>query len=612
MAIHYSELPFTITFTLGFLAGSADRQVESFYQTEQELFDHVDSAVLEIPENIPLNVTFTSVDSTARMFMDGLDALPVGLLEQEGDGGEIFLKPSQSPLVLFQHNGDEYYPYIPGLYRIMVVSGEKPYFSWLRITPKQINADQWETMRDEVEAELRGLAQDLIRKSYGLPKDADIKLSPDILRQFRVIEHRFPAIMASITDLYKKINFAIKKEYQLMPEEKAKVVDEITIRHRVQHPDSDEWLLTPIKKINYDLPENRLAKKIVKSLIATLSKFIVSVENYQKELAAEIEALEQERFKTTSTISRKRLILKDLGVYLDKSTKMRGALNWFRTAPWYGEVNQRMEARIPHVMTTDVRYRTLYQVQRELNNETINISFDQEYMYQWKRTDKIYEIWGFLQFVKLLQHEELGFVPTGGWLYEMDNLIEDIIIPTIPPGTKITFGKENLTASLVYDGRIPSQSTETNMEKTPLYTRGTNNRPDGRLDLYEDGIYIGSLVFDFKYRPKGSIWKEDLISTNAQTTTMKQLVSYASNFSSSHLYGNRVNDYLRKRLRPVPEVWALYPKRLPSGASDYYEDHSVRLVELSPSFNNIHLVTELKEVINDIIQTKESVLHPMG
>ncbi|OCA87657.1 hypothetical protein A8F94_07315 [Bacillus sp. FJAT-27225] len=612
MAIHYSELPFSITFTLGFLAGSVDKQAEIFYETEQELFEHVDSTVLEIPENVPLNVTFMAENKTARLFMDGLDALPARMLEEEGDGSNIFLKPSSSPLVLFEHNGEEYYPYIPGLYRIMVDVGERSYFSWLRITPKQINADQWETMRDEVEAELRGLAQDLIRKSYGFPKDADIKLSPDILRQFRVIVHRFPAIMASITDLYKKINFAIKKEYQLMPEEKAKIVDEITIRHRVQHPESEEWLMTPIKKINYDLPENRIAKKIVKSLISTLSKFILSVENYQNELAAEIEALGQERFNQANTISRKRLVLKDLGVYLDKSKKMRGALNWFRTAPWYGDVKQQMDARIPHVMTTDVRYRTLYQVQRELNNETINISFDQEYTYQWKRTDKIYEIWGFLQFVKLLQHEELGFVPTGGWIYGMDNVIEDIIIPTIPPGTKITFAKDKLTASLVYDGKIPSQSTETNAENAPLYTNGTNNRPDGRLDLYEEGIYIGSLVFDFKYRPKASIWKKELISTNAQTNTMKQLVSYAFNFSSNHLYGDRLNDFLRKRLRPVPEVWALYPKRHSNGASDYYEDHGVRLVELSPSFDNSHLVHELKEVISEIIQTKESVLHPMG
>ena len=55
-----------------------------------------------------------------------------------------------------------------------------------------------------------------------------------------VIEQRFPAIMAAINDLYRKVNFQIKKEYTLMPREKSSIVDGISIRYRVMHPETDE------------------------------------------------------------------------------------------------------------------------------------------------------------------------------------------------------------------------------------------------------------------------------------------------------------------------------------------------------------------------------------
>ena len=69
-------------------------------------------------------------------------------------------------------------------------------------------------------------------------------------------------------------------------------------------------------------------------------------------------------------------------------------------------------------MISDVRYRTLYQVQRELKKEAAEIMIDKLFPYQWKRTDNLYEIWGFIQFVKILQDEQLGFEATGGWIYD--------------------------------------------------------------------------------------------------------------------------------------------------------------------------------------------------
>lgn len=608
MAIPYSELPFQLSFKLSFRNNDKVQNVPCFYKSKDELYKLGKNSPFEIPENVPLEVTFTSQDPGARFYMDGLDILPDKLVEEDKDGGEVYLSPSFTPIVFYEINGEHQYPYIPGIYQIKINVFGTLYFTWLKIVPKQMSEDQWEFMKEEVENELRGLAHDYVRKSYGLNQHTYSHLSPAILRQFMIIEHRFPAIMAAITDLYRKLNYSIKKEYHLVPKEKLRVIDEITIRHRVQHPEAKHLIKTPTKITNYDLPENRIFKRIIKSIVSKLSQFIVSVEDYQEKLQREIVEFDHASYDQTHLIHQKIKIFEELQHYIEKAAKMRGAFNLIKTAPWYSEISDIRDSSIPHKMTTDVRYRTLYLVQQELQKESIDILFDKNYTYQWKRTDKLYEMWGFLQFVKTLQQEELGYKPISGWLYDQNANIENIIIPTIPSGTTITFEKDDIKIKLIYEGKLPSQSEGTNSENLPLYTNGTNNSPDGRLDFYQNTNYIGSLLFDMKYRPKLSIWDQNLVQTNAQSKTMKQLVSYAFNCRSQHLFGSMLNEFLRDSVRPVREVWAIYPNRHRACESKFYKDHGVRLVELTPSMNNSHLVLELENIINYFIERNKSVL----
>lgn len=608
MVIPYNEVPFQLSFKLTFRTWEKVYTASNFYTSKDNLYKYGKDSPIEIPENVPLELSFFSEDLSARFYMDGLDTLPDKLLEEDMDGGEVFLASSQSPIVMYEMNGENNYPYIPGIYQIKVNVRGALYYTWIKIVPKQMSEDQWEFMKDEVENELRGLAQDFVQKSYGLNQQTFSHLSPAVLRQFMIIEHRFPAIMAAITDLYRKLNYSIKKEYHFVPKEKLRVIDELTIRHRVQHPESEHLIKTPFKITNYDLPENRFVKRMVKSIVSKLSQFVVSIEAYQKQLLFELEELHQTPFDHVQKVNQKTMILEELQHYLDKAAKMRGAFNLIKTAPWYGKISDTQNSSIPNKVITDVRYRTLYLVQQELQKESIDISFDKNYSYQWKRTDKLYEMWGFLQFVKMLQQVELGYKPVSGWLYDQDALIENIIIPTIPSGTTITFEKEDIRIKLIYEGKLPSQSGGTHSENLPLYTNGTNNSPDGRLDFYQNSIYIGSLLFDMKYRPKSSIWDQALVQTNVQTKTMKQLVSYAFNCRSQHLFGNGLSKYLRDSVRPVSEVWAIYPNRHGFSESTFYKDHGVRLVELTPTMNNNHLIQELDHIITYFIERNKSVL----
>ncbi len=566
MAIAASAVPFELTFTLAFM-NYEKSYTASFYETSEQEFYEQDAAI-DIPENVPFEVLFES-HSVAKLYMDGLE----NVLECKEDEEGTYLFASSMPIDIYRIERDEYYPYIPGLYQLRVNVTHKNYYAWLKISPKQMNEAQLEKMREEVESELCGLAQDIVHHRHELIG----KIPPNVLYPFLILEQRFSMIMATINDLYRTVNFQIKKEYQLVPQEKSKVIDEVTIRYRVQYPDTENLIKVPIKRINYDLPENRLAKQIIIFFIEKLNEFIFSIE--------QIETIDNRN---------------EENVYIEKALKMKRSLRWIQTAPWYTQVSSVKDYTLPDVMTKDARYRSLYQVQREIYKELNEEKETQAY--QWKRTDKLYEIWGFLQFIKLLQ--KMGFERGSDWFQRR----EHTIVTNIPSGTMVIFRKNTLTLQLVYDGKIPSASSYTNELAQPLYTSGTNNCPDGRMDVYDKYMYIGSLLFDFKYRPKKSIWDYERIITNSPSQTMKQLISYAFNCQSAYLFGEQLHVDIKNILRPVSEVWALYPSPWKLSMPEFYSDHHVRLMELSPMFDNSYLVEELNNTIKRMVQRKKNLL----
>ncbi|SMQ81250.1 PD-(D/E)XK nuclease superfamily protein [Bacillus sp. OV166] len=295
--------------------------------------------------------------------------------------------------------------------------------------------------------------------------------------------------------------------------------------------------------------------------------------------------------------------LKKLG---EVAGKMRGAIQWIKTAPWFESIGTYQSSDIPPVMNSDPRYRALYQLYRELKNEQFHLQIHQSYSYQWKRTDKLYEIWGYLQFIKTLAGGELGFVPEKGWLYSQTLDGNSLLVPTLPANTEVVFRKDELRMHLVYEALLPSQSRLTSMED-PLYTRGTHNCPDGRLDVYRNELFIGTIIFDFKYRPRNSIWNENLIVNNQQNEVMRQLVSYGDHLHSPYLFGDGSHP-LVSTLSPVQEVWAIYPNRYGTTGSKEYPDHKVSLIELTPGLDHTYFVEKLKLSIDKLVKRSKTIM----
>ena len=599
-----------LPFSLQFIQYGRTTPVTQFFSDANQLYTGDQQAVIELVENLDLAVLFEcDTDENARLYMDGLEMIPGRQVEMD-DSGDSFFYPSPQPYFMFR---PDYFPLIPGYYQVRVSVHGIDYYALVKIKPKQISEEQWEVMCDEIEQKVKGLAQDLVYKNLGghIPY-ADV-VPPRVLLQFFVLQKHFSSVMAALSDLYDKVNFRIRKEYRMVPVDRAKVIDQETIRYRLRHPEQKNTLRTPHRDTNYDLPENRWVKKIVGDLIATLAQFIQSIDNCIRTVQQDLDNIQQFRYQesTQGVISEKQNLLEKLRHFAETGRKMRAAFEIIKTAPWYKQVSALRGGNVPHVMHSDSRYRALYQLFRALKQEVEAVELAPSYKFQWKRTDRLYEIWGFLQMMDCLS-QRLGYTPVRGWFYDRSFSRKKYIIPTLPPNTSIVYRKRDVELHLVYDGSIPLVSQETSLMERPLFMRDTHNRPDGRLDVYQKGMYLGSLLFDFKYRPQRNIWDPSKVNSNTRPPFMRQLAAYGTSCGSLFLFDRKANKAYQD-VQPVQEVWAIYPTEREGGTGPlFYPDHRLKLIKLSPNQSKDHIVDQLRLVIETILERRDKHIMEQG
>jgi hypothetical protein len=585
--------------------------IMNFVTDEQELYRLPDKGIPEVIENKRLTLEFVCEDNSARFYMDGLDTIPMRFLDV-GEDDVAFLPPSNLPVLLYDSksdsntNPDGFYPFIPGYYRIKVIVNGVSYYSWLKVKPKQITEEQWVSMREEIEESLHGLAQDLVRKNASLGINSSIPIPIHILRKLIIIKKDFSKWMVALKSIESDPRMRIRKEYHLVPEGKAGEVDATSIQYRVRHPESQNYFYSPKNTRNYNLVENQWIKKIFRFIVREMNALLDYLEKHKEKVCQEIKREQQFHHNEHVQVRTKMKVLDELIEYERFVRRIRGESLIVLGTEWLEEVDEKHLMSIPHVMHLDARYRYLYQMYRVLKNQEFSISLDTSYDFYWKRTDLLYEIWGFLQLTDGLQHESVGFEVIKGWIFDVNPNSKSFQVPFLEPGTMVEFKKDDICLSLVYDERLPFKKEDTIFTK-PVYTNGSNNRPDVRLDLYKLDEYIGTIMIDFKYRPLWYIWDNNKLQFNRQTDTMRQLISYRNNIDSTFLYRKKYPGQWH-RYRPVHEVWAVYPKH-----DDYIvtknpmESHRIRLMELTPMVEKDAFYKGLAESIQKVIDSYNGV-----
>ncbi|RCW41677.1 DUF2357 domain-containing protein [Paenibacillus prosopidis] len=599
MALQYSSTPKSESVSLesvgiSFLYNNIHHnKVEIFYTKEEVLGEAMS---FELTENKLVSILFRANDKNARLYMYGLESLTDEKLELD-ENGDVYLKPSATPIALY---AKDYYPLIPGTYLARIITEGTTYYLPFKVRTKQVTEDQLEIMKKDLEDTVRGLAIDFVKKVYSAADNQNKALPPQLLRQFMMIKKHYPSVMAALTDIYKKANYRIRKEYRWTREYRARQIDHVTVRTLQTKSFHEGQLRTPVNAIDYDLPENRWVKFIIRNVLALLDKFEDSLNSYKEQVICELEELQKFQFQesTRREIVEKERVSLLLEDYREFVHRMKSGFQMVVHAPWYQEITNKTFTHIPHNLQSDSRYRALFQLHRDLKEEELEVFIDPAVTYQWKRTDKLYEMWGYIQILKLLF--KLGFKPKSGWLY--DSLVEDksLLIPYLPSGEKIVMLKDDLRIHYFYDAVLPITASGTALERAPLYM-GKNNRPDGRIDYFKQDIYVGSLVIDFKYRPMSNFWQNSYYSLMSRPKEMEQLIAYKRDSNSKYLYGEEKGKRFREMYspRPVREVWALYAEAKDSLQKHlFFNDDSIHIFPMNPGQDFTEMLDQLQTIVN--------------
>ncbi|WP_066872674.1 nuclease domain-containing protein [Clostridium mediterraneense] len=284
----------------------------------------------------------------------------------------------------------------------------------------------------------------------------------------------------------------------------------------------------------------------------------------------------------------------------DIAKKMKNSINILKITGWYNSLSEKNDFDIPYVMFQDSRYSIIYKVYLELKKDKFSVELDSKYAFQMKRTDKLYEIWCYIKICRILK-EELNFEIIDGWIFEQEINNKKLIVSELKSNTRIAFKNNDIIMNLTYDFPIPRSDSETSKFKDPLYSIRNSNRTDGRLDIYKNKVYIGSIIFEFKYRDRKYLWNYSSKSNNCITP---QLLDYASGCKSSYIFSSECesSNIFSRRLTPVNNVFVLCPESTYNKNEIHeVEDYCLKFINFKPN-KNLEL---LKDKINNEIKRLE-------
>jgi len=526
-----------------------------------------ENLMIPITENKDIIMEFNSANNNARLYMDTLDYYQHSICKED-DNGNIYIEESFEPIILYKNYSNnssnfDYYPFVPGIYQIYVACGEEKYYAYIKVHPKQVTDDELGKMREELEDMIENLAHMLVNNDSSAKMDKELENKESISTQLLILVKYCNKIIPIVNEIKLTPRSKLINKYQLEDNSKARIIDQETVKHRLKQIDVKERLLVPKRVITRNLPENQILLEIVRYLRQVTRTAIQYTEQMLPHILYDTNRLSGGKFprpENERTIYLKQI--ESLKINRFKMKKLYNAFNLLLQTDWVKEVNGKSSNAVG--LHLDGRYRFLHQISRELKNTKQTIQLNSDFSYRWKRTDKLYEMWGFIKLLKALQSSTLNFKPIKGWIYDDKEIFTSWQVPLLEEGTTITLkGTEDKTINLVYDKPI-SYDRKTTTFDDPLYSRFPNNRPDTRIDFYENDIYEASFIIDFKYRPATAIGNLGLSDYHSDWKAYKQLLHY-SKFDSEFVSKSKdyvVPDKISRNKTPIAGVWVVFPNSI--------------------------------------------------
>ena len=529
--------------------------------TDIQLSHEPEEDCATLKEKDEMDPYFNSTDKEARLYLDALECCPSSNRIMVDDEGFVYCTPGEEVIKLYRSDSS-YDALRVDVLQISVICGLNSYFSFLKIAPKQLSLEEWKIMRDDLETEIQGLAQDIVRRNIGLGDEAKGLLPPDDLYAFLIINKNAHAIMSALLDIKDKPKYKLKKRYEEVDESKNREIDTETVKKYLQRGALNHTLFVPRRDIVYDIQENRLLKKIIKAYDEKLAHFIdviYSTLNYRKQRLT--------RYPKHSLYDEK--YIQGLESYLATAEKLKKITNIIKSAEWFQTVKNPEDMFIPHSFAVDSRYGSLYRMYSEMNKRNFSVQLDPQYSYSWKKSSSLYEMWCYICICRsfLQQYTEVG-------LRVQDIFMKDHLFPFLKSGTKILLENEDSAVEIIYDSVLPKKSEQVKLYGHPLYITGKHTRPDICINMYskKSGWYVGSFIIECKYRSLKAFWY-------GNTWSSREQIKAYHNDSKSPLFFNGFLDLFTSS-RPVLHVFTFTPDIFDERE---YSDDQVTLLTFRPT-----------------------------
>lgn len=464
-------------------------------------------------------------------------------------------------------------PLIPGYYQYYIKYENDIYYAQFQVIPQNMTINVHKDMVNQIEDHSLGLARDFLRNQSAISNSKSNIIATTLDKGIFLLQKKY-ILTHALEVIYNSPITSFKNNYH-----KTKTNKSLKIDSKAQ---------TLNNKNNIDLKNLSIqnskvyAKNIMMSLQNNENQYVLqSLNNYLQILKDSIDQCELSIVDITQII-RELKYYKNNPLLLQKRESEIKNLNEIKTDlknlfslinKYY---NSRKERREKYVYVTNKimkypGYRDIFTINRYLNNK-IEDNIQNLYSFKWKSSDTLYEYWSFIELIRTLQN--IGFEVNKGWIFNSNN--KKTVIPRIPDGTNVIFEKGKVKLDLIFNKPICKKVNK----KENYWIRHKRNKPDLRLDIYNENSYVKTIILDAKYSPADKIWK--------QYKVVEQLNIYKNMIVSS-----QDPDY-----HVVKEVIALTPTSFNNGkVINIDKNFSVTIATFTPNLENVELVNRLKQLI---------------
>ncbi|WP_438317195.1 DUF2357 domain-containing protein [Sporosarcina sp. FA9] len=379
-------------------------EVVEFVNAEVDLLTIDEKKIPIVTENLPLRLLFKSSCPTDKLYFDLFDSVPFDNIYSD-DMGSPYVIPSEKEYIIYEI-GNDYLALVPGYYKVCVVSDNQSYYSLLKVTSKQINESQWLAMRDEIELTVSGLAKDVIRKNLGTQTQNEGNIADSIFNKVKMIQKNYLAWNAAMNLIGDSPKHKIKRDFVLKNRNRITNLDPVTIRNLSRS--NKPRINIGINNISYDLPENSILKYYIVLTLKESKKIINEIKSVSLNISSEIKELNQfELNKNTLASERLKSSQKNLFEASKIMTNIRNKCLETLEKDFLKDINILKRTQDIIGFNSSIHYKKIEYFYELFKEKKLSINMSIEYEYCWKRTDNLYEIWGFIQFIKSLL--KLGF-----------------------------------------------------------------------------------------------------------------------------------------------------------------------------------------------------------